>query len=112
MGQAQNETIASGGDDRRIAGIPLALILTILLQTGTGIWWAATITADMNYLKEKIELSTQDRYTKTQAKLEIGFINAKLTDLDLKIRELEKELNIHNRDPSLHHGWREGDGKK
>lgn len=35
--------------DRRV---PIALIVTLFLQTGSGIWWAATMNARMNDVEE------------------------------------------------------------
>lgn len=55
--------------DRRV---PIALIVTILIQTGTVVWWGASTNARINALEEKATLaSTQpERLARVETKLE------------------------------------------
>lgn len=58
--------------DRRV---PLALIVTILLQTGGIVWWAAGISARVDQLeKQHVSLSpSTERIVRVETKLEAVF---------------------------------------
>ena len=52
--------------------VPLAMIVTIMVQTGTIIWWAAGISARLDQV-ERIQQSTApqgDRLTRVETRLE------------------------------------------
>lgn len=53
--------------------IPVAIILTILVQTAGGIWWAATVNARVNTLEASIiQAAPQaDRLTRVEVQLEV-----------------------------------------
>lgn len=53
--------------------VPIALLLAILAQTGTGFWWAATISERINNLEKRAESSAPqgDRLTRVEVKLEV-----------------------------------------
>lgn len=36
--------------------VPIALILALLLQTGGMVWWAATLQADNNALRDRVDI--------------------------------------------------------
>lgn len=52
--------------------VPVAIIITILLQTGGVIWWGATATERLNALEHKVDLAAPqaDRLTKVETRLE------------------------------------------
>ena len=52
--------------------VPLALIVTICLQTGTFVWWASSITERVSSLeRERVATAPQaDRLTRVEVKLE------------------------------------------
>lgn len=68
---AQPEDPASGTWhlDKRV---PLALIITILLQTGTIIWWAAGISARLDQVERQQQSAAphSDRLTRVETRLE------------------------------------------
>ena len=52
--------------------IPLALIVTIAIQTGTFVWWASSLTERVNVL-ERTAITTApqaDRLTRVEVKIE------------------------------------------
>ena len=55
--------------DRRV---PLAMILAIILQTSTFIWWASSLTERVNTLeRERVATAPQgDRLTRVEVKVE------------------------------------------
>ena len=76
--------------------ISIAFVFTLIAQTFLGGWWAATASAELRSLKEKIELSVHERYTKTEARLEIDGINRRIDRIEMaqigglnKLRDME-----------------------
>lgn len=53
--------------------VPIALIVTIAIQTGSIVWWAATVTARLERLEEKtaVVAPQSDRLTKVEVQLEV-----------------------------------------
>ena len=52
--------------------VPVAIIMTILLQTGGVIWWGASVAERLNALERKVDLAAPqaDRLTKVETRLE------------------------------------------
>lgn len=52
--------------------VPVAIIMTLLLQTSGIIWWGATATERLGALERKVELAAPqaDRLTKVETRLE------------------------------------------
>lgn len=52
--------------------VPVAIIMTILLQTGGVIWWGATVAERLSALERKVDLAAPqaDRLTKVETRLE------------------------------------------
>lgn len=52
--------------------IPVALIVSIFMQTGLGIWWIATANQRLSNLEEKMSLAAPqgDRLTRVEVKVE------------------------------------------
>lgn len=53
--------------------VPIALLLAILAQTGTGFWWAATTSERINNLEKMANSAAPqgDRLTRVEVKLEV-----------------------------------------
>lgn len=52
--------------------IPLALVITLLIQTGSVVWWASSTNARLNSVEEKMALQAPqaDRLTRVEVKVE------------------------------------------
>jgi hypothetical protein len=52
--------------------IPLALVITLLVQTGSVVWWASSTNARLNSVEEKMALAAPqgDRLTRVEVKVE------------------------------------------
>jgi hypothetical protein len=52
--------------------VPIALIVTIALQTGSFIWWAASVSERVNTLERRAEQTAPqaDRLTRVEVKIE------------------------------------------
>ena len=80
----------------------LTCIAFVVLHGGAGIWWAATINANVKLLKEQVAINTtleQGSYTKLEAIAD----NAKQ---DTKREVLAATLTGHIQDASIHHHLR------
>lgn len=53
--------------------VPIALLLAIMAQTGTGFWWAATTSERINNLEKRAEsvAPQADRLTRVEVKLDV-----------------------------------------
>ena len=60
--------------------IPLALLLTVLTQTSTGVWWAASLTQRVEFI-EKMEA----RYYGVDSRLAV--VENKIDGLQLMLRD-------------------------
>lgn len=52
--------------------VPIAMLLAILAQTGTGFWWAATTSERINNLEKRADAAAPqaDRLTRVEVKLD------------------------------------------
>ena len=74
MGRRGPATVIDKSDtswhlDRKV---PIALILTLIMQTGGIVWWGATMSARINALEEKAVVAGPqgDRLTRLEVKVE------------------------------------------
>lgn len=70
MDGASHVTHRSGWQiDRKI---PLATVITILIQTGSVVWWASATNVRLNSVEEKMALAAPqgDRLTRVEVKVE------------------------------------------
>lgn len=53
--------------------VPIAMLLALIAQTGTGFWWAATTSERINNLEKRAEFSAPqaDRLTRVEVKLDV-----------------------------------------
>jgi len=53
--------------------IPIAIIITIMAQTGAIVWWAASAEARLNTLEHTVQLAAPqgDRLTRVETKIEV-----------------------------------------
>ena len=77
----------------------VALVLTILIQIFLGGWWAATTSAELEVLKEKLHESEISTYKKVEANLELRGVERRLellerhkVSLNSRIRAMELGL--------------------
>ena len=79
--------------DRRV---PLALILTLALQSGAGIWWASTIntrveTNTLN-IQRSYDRQEQARVVATQQAILLGRIEEQISGLRLDVSSLTSAI--------------------
>lgn len=69
--------------------IPIAVIVTLMAQTGGWIWWAATQTAKLDNLVVMMSEYKRDQYTKTEAAKDMQFMLSRISNTERRIDHLE-----------------------
>lgn len=80
--------------------IPIALIVTIALQTGMGVWWAAAITTRQGYLEGRLSLHDAQieamRASATTSAVALGRIEETVVGLRADMNRLFAALQEQN----------------
>lgn len=71
--------------------IPITLVFLILVQTASGLWWAATLTNKLDNLYGQILDLKAERYTKAEAVKDISLNNIKIDNLERRLEVLENK---------------------
>lgn len=71
--------------------IPISIIFALLVQTGGGIWWAATLTNKFDNILLEISSIKSERYTKSDSEKDLLIIKYKLDDLKDRIENIENK---------------------
>lgn len=70
--------------------IPIAMIVTVIMQTMGVIWWAATLSAKMDDLSYQVAALTADKYTKSDAGKDQKYVEQKMNDIERRVDNLER----------------------
>jgi hypothetical protein len=80
--------------------IPIALIVTIALQTAMGVWWAAAITTRQGYLERRLSLHDAQieamRASATTSAVALGRIEETVIGLRADMNRLFEALQEQN----------------
>lgn len=71
------------------------LVIWIVGATVTGIWWAATLTAQVASLTKVVETSSEDRYKATQANSDFELRDLRIEQIEDDVEELKEEFDEH-----------------
>lgn len=83
---ANSDPAASGWHlDKRV---PLALIITIIIQTAGAFWWAATITARVDTIEGQIEAASGRGERLTRVEATQAHISSALQRIEAKLDRL------------------------
>lgn len=99
------------GVDRRLPSqwhvareIPIAVLLTLVLQTGAGVWFLASLSAKVDSTLETLREFRQERYTKADAERDrelfrqaLAAMNAAHVDISRRLEKLESEAHPEER---------------
>lgn len=58
------------------------LAVTLVIQTSTAIWWAATITTKLDGVVTQLALEQSSRFTRSEAELAISSLRERLSRLE------------------------------
>jgi hypothetical protein len=72
--------------------IPIALIITLALQTAGAIWWASGLSAKLDRAIEQIQEFRADRYTKEDGRRDQALLFQMLEGLRQSDRDLERRI--------------------
>ena len=59
--------------------IPIALIMTLLLQTAGVVWWAATLSSRVDALEKLVNAATSERYRAGEARADFALRDARIS---------------------------------
>lgn len=72
----------------------IAVAVVLLAHAVGGVWWAATLSAELKYVRElMVEMKTQlaSAYTAAEARRDFGVIESKIGDHEVRLREIERK---------------------
>lgn len=84
--------------------IPVALIITLALQTAGAIWWASGLSSKLDRAIEQIQEFKADRYTKEDGRRDQALLfqmleSLRQSDRDLERRVLNCEQSVYENPP-------------
>lgn len=71
--------------------IPLALILTLAVQTGSGIWWAATQSAKLDAVAGRLDEFRSAQYTQNDNRRDMAIIHEQHQEFKRRLDTLERK---------------------
>lgn len=83
--------MAEKTDERRKSDSRLlALAVAVLGQAATGIWWAASITAEQRHTTEALAALQSAVYTKTEARADFRNVELQVVEITRRVSSLEE----------------------
>jgi len=87
------------GDERRDGDgrwqvdkhVPIALIITLALQTGGVIWWASSLSTKMDSMAGQMIEFRAEKYTAHDAERDARLVDQRLADLARRVGALENK---------------------
>ena len=91
------------GEERRSAPerwhvgkeIPLALIFTLAVQTGGGIWWAASLSSKLDNMAGQLAEVRAEKYTAHDAEKDLRLINSRIDEVNRRLVLVETMRSVH-----------------
>jgi hypothetical protein len=83
-------------DDKFILKIIFGIALQFIIQFGTAVWWAATMTEKIDNLSFQMAATNTALYTKSDAEKDKILFDSKITELGRRINLCEKYIQGQN----------------
>lgn len=80
-----------------------ALFVGLTIQTGAGFWWAAQVTAKLDFTAEAVREMRSERYTASDAARDRAVDEAKREDLRRRIEQIEQREQRDQSDRRYQH---------
>ena len=81
--------------------VPVALLLAIAVQTGTGVWWAASISSNVASVQQRVDrLESSNALVIAQGQ-QIAAMDAKMSAMQENMRELKALVQELMKQPLL-----------
>lgn len=71
--------------------IPIAVMITLLVQTGGIVWWAATVSGKLDSVMLQVREMREERYTKNDAQRDKELVSQRFSEHERRIGELERK---------------------
>lgn len=79
--------------------IPLAVLFTLIVQTGGGIWWLAQVSSKIDHAISTIQEFKVERYTKDDGRRDRELAQQRDAEHDRRLAAIEASLEIIKRRP-------------
>ena len=79
--------------------VPLAVLLTLMVQTGGGIWWLAQVSSKIDYAIATMQEFKAERYTRDDARRDRELAAQRDAEHDRRLAAIEASLEMLKRRP-------------
>ena len=69
--------------------IPIAVLVMLAVQTGGGVWWAASLSQKLDSVIDQVAELRAERYTKEDARRDQELMKLRATELERRVASLE-----------------------
>jgi hypothetical protein len=69
--------------------IPIAVMVTLLLQTFGIVWWAATLSGKLDSVMNQVKEMRDERYTKNDAQRDSALVQQRFIDIERRVDRIE-----------------------
>ena len=76
-------------NDWLTSNVLTSILIFLVIQFGTAIWWASKMTADLGYVQKMLINSDRDRYTKNDAEKDFAARDVYISGNSRRIERLE-----------------------
>lgn len=77
--------------------IPLAVLFTLVIQTGGGVWWLAQVSSKIDYAIVTMQEFKAERYTRDDARRDRELASQRDAEHDRRLANLEASLEALKR---------------
>lgn len=79
--------------------VPIAVLFTLVVQTGGGIWWLAQVSSKIDYAIATMQEFKAERYTRDDARRDRELAAQRDAEHDRRLAAIEASLEILKRRP-------------
>jgi hypothetical protein len=74
--------------------VPLAVLFTLMVQTGGGIWWLAQVSSKIDYAVQTLQTFQAERYTREDARRDKELMLSVVEALKQKESDMERRIGV------------------
>lgn len=79
--------------------VPIAVLFTLVVQTGGGIWWLAQVSSKIDYAIATMQEFKAERYTRDDARRDRELASQRDAEHDRRLAAIEASLEMLKRRP-------------
>lgn len=77
--------------------VPIAVLFTLVVQTGGGIWWLAQVSSKIDYAVSTMQEFKAERYTRDDARRDRELAQQRDAEHDRRLAAIEASLDVLKR---------------